>query len=338
MKYISFRQLIICRFSSLLLLSIISYAMMSCQQDLRTEPWLDQSPHKTGFIPINDNTIHYLDWGGKGDVLLFLSGIGGSAHTFDDFAPLFIDQFRVLGMTRRGHGQSDMPPSGYDLETLVKDIHAFLDSMQIETVTLVGHSYAGGEMTKFAELYPDRLKRLIYLDAAFDYEDYYTILSKFPMHYFVPDSVDQTTRTKLIEFYSQAYGYRSAPIINDFHATSRLMPDGRVNSTTHDSISGIMMNNLVNNRPGFSKIKAPTLAIYAFSGVLYPNGPVDAKEACENALVEVSDPWARKNMELFRSQVPNAVIVEMPNTQHGIYLHKPDIVEEHMRAFLNAHR
>ena len=72
----------------------------------------DQSPHKSGFITANGVKLHYLDWGGKGETMLFLHGIGDTPHDFNDFPPKFTNQFRVLGLTRRGHGESDVPGSG----------------------------------------------------------------------------------------------------------------------------------------------------------------------------------------------------------------------------------
>ena len=56
---------------------------------------------------VNGIRLHYLDWSGSGPTLLFLTGIGNNAHIFDGFAPRITDQFRVLALTRRGHGESD---------------------------------------------------------------------------------------------------------------------------------------------------------------------------------------------------------------------------------------
>jgi pimeloyl-ACP methyl ester carboxylesterase len=39
-----------------------------------------------GFITVNDVRLHYLDWGGKGETLLFLHGMGDTAHIYDKFA------------------------------------------------------------------------------------------------------------------------------------------------------------------------------------------------------------------------------------------------------------
>ncbi len=41
-----------------------------------------------------------------------------TAYEFDHLAPRFADCFRVLGLTRRGAGESDKPESGYDTGTL----------------------------------------------------------------------------------------------------------------------------------------------------------------------------------------------------------------------------
>jgi pimeloyl-ACP methyl ester carboxylesterase len=77
----------------------------------------------------------------------------------------------VLALTWRGHGKSDAPETGYDVDTLTEDVRQFLDAMKIERVMLVGHSMAGEELTRFAGLYPERVDRLVYLDAAYDRTD-----------------------------------------------------------------------------------------------------------------------------------------------------------------------
>jgi len=68
--------------------------------------WNDKSPHKSAFLTVNNVKLHYLDWGGAGETLLFLHGMGDTAHIYDDLAPKFTNQFRVLALTRRGYGQS----------------------------------------------------------------------------------------------------------------------------------------------------------------------------------------------------------------------------------------
>lgn len=120
------------------------------------------------FVNVNGVRLHYLDWGGTGEVLLLLPGFGDNASVFDSFAQRFTDRFHVIGFTRRGAGESDKPLTGYDTATRVEDIRRFLDTIKIEKTTIIGHSMAGDEVTMFASLYPARVNKLIYLDAAYD--------------------------------------------------------------------------------------------------------------------------------------------------------------------------
>lgn len=128
------------------------------------------SEARNGFATANGIRLHYIDWGGSGPSVLFLTGLGDSADTFDSMATRFIDRFHVWGLTRRGQRRSDRPDSGYDPRTLATDIRAFMDVKGIERATLIGFSVAGSEMTRFAALFPTRVDRLIYLDAADDYK------------------------------------------------------------------------------------------------------------------------------------------------------------------------
>src|SRR5215831_5368647 len=121
------------------------------------------------LVQVDSNVrLEVVDWGGVGTPLVFLAGGGNTAHVFDDFARRFMDRFHVLGITRRGFGASatQLPPR--DLDTLVTDIARVLDMLSLRDVVFVGHSIAGEEMTRFAELHPERCVGLIYIDAAYD--------------------------------------------------------------------------------------------------------------------------------------------------------------------------
>src|SRR5207248_2005518 len=135
-------------------------------------------PPANQFATVNGVRLQYLDWGGQGDAVLFLPGLGDDVHRFDGVAPHFTDRFHVLGLSRRGQGASEAPAAGYDPGSLAEDIRAFLDAMHVDQVDLIGHSIAGSEMTRFAERYPKRVRHLVYLDAAYDMADGYEAARK----------------------------------------------------------------------------------------------------------------------------------------------------------------
>ena len=129
---------------------------------------MDTTSLTSDFVNVYGVRLHYLDWGGSGEVLLLLSGFCDEASVFDGFAQKFTHRFHVIGLTRRGYGESDRPATGYDLATRVEDIRHFLDITKIEKAAFIGHSMAGDEITFFASLCPERVTKLVYLDAAHD--------------------------------------------------------------------------------------------------------------------------------------------------------------------------
>ncbi len=129
---------------------------------------MDRSQPINGFVTAGSVRLHYLDWGGAGTPLVFLAGMGCSAHIFGDFAPRFTGSFHVLGLDRRGHGDSDYPDSGYDPDTLADDLRQVLDALHIERAILAGHSMACVELCHFTALHPERVMKLVFLDAAYD--------------------------------------------------------------------------------------------------------------------------------------------------------------------------
>src|SRR5215471_1251844 len=147
-----------------------AFAALILAATARAQSTLDLPHPVDQFAVVHGLKLQYLDWGGRGDVVLFLPGLGASAHHFDSFAPRFTATFHVLGLTRRGQGLSDKPSAGYDTATLAEDINGFLDVMGIQRVNLIAHSIGGMEMTRFAGVHPGRAAKLVYLDAAYGLE------------------------------------------------------------------------------------------------------------------------------------------------------------------------
>ena len=140
--------------------------------ETQTTEWVDASSHTSHFVEANGVRLNYLDWGGGGETLVFVHGLGSSPHAFDAIAPGFTDRFRVVAYARRAHGRSSRPENAsFDNETLTEDLRQFVESIGAERVSLVGFSMGGNEITRYAARYPDRVSKLVYLDAAYDWTD-----------------------------------------------------------------------------------------------------------------------------------------------------------------------
>ena len=147
---------------------MLSPAVLLGASLLVSQPKPDVSPHRSEDIIANGVRLNYLDWGGKGETIIFLAGSGDNPHAFDDLAPKLTNRFHVLGLTRRGFGDSQRDVRDFDAVTLSKDLRAFMDIRGIRRTHLIGHSAAGDELTQFTIDTPDRVLKLVYLDAAYD--------------------------------------------------------------------------------------------------------------------------------------------------------------------------
>ncbi|MBZ5576994.1 MAG: alpha/beta hydrolase [Acidobacteriia bacterium] len=118
------------------------------------------------FVTVNGLRIHYLDWGGDGKPpFLMLHGIGRVAHSFDHIAPRFRDQYHVIAMDMRGHGDSSWSPEGaYLVEDYVKDVEGLVEQLNLRGLLLLGNSTGGRVVQVYAGLHPERVSRLIVED------------------------------------------------------------------------------------------------------------------------------------------------------------------------------
>lgn len=137
-------------------------------------------PHRVQFVTVRDGTRLevYSTGGGLGPNIVLLAGSGNTAHIYDDFAPKLTSFCHAYGITRWGFGASSRPESGYSEQRLADDVIRVIDSLRIASPVLLGHSLAGGEITTVAGQHPDRLLRLVYLDAVRDPTRDYSQITK----------------------------------------------------------------------------------------------------------------------------------------------------------------
>jgi len=307
---------------------------------------MDKSPHKRDFVHVNGINLHYLDWGGEGDVLLFLAGLGCNAHNFDDLAPRFADKFHAMALTRRGHGESDHPETGYDIDTLTEDLRQFLNALEIEKVILAGHSMASVELSHFSALYPERVLKLIFLDAAYDRSlaSYKNMVEKSPLRQIQAPGLD-------VDYYSpgdyfaamkRAFPYFAAIWTESMEEQSRheiiKTPEGKIVEKMSDAINKAIMDTLTSYTLEDSKIKVPTLSFFAISKGGYAISDDWMTEEQKAQVMEHFETrvktWARESIELFRQNVPHAKIVEIPQGHHHCFIKHEELVYEEMRKFL----
>jgi pimeloyl-ACP methyl ester carboxylesterase len=118
------------------------------------------------FVTVSGLRLRCRDWGGDGRPLLALHGAAAHAHWWDPVAPHLAAHFRVLALDWRGHGRSAWPrPPAYRTEDFSADLVGVIERLGLEDVVMVGHSMGGHNAMAFAAWHPDRLARLVIVDA-----------------------------------------------------------------------------------------------------------------------------------------------------------------------------
>ena len=116
------------------------------------------------WIRANGLRIHYREWGNDGEPLVLLHGLASTSHIWDLVAPLLAKDFRVITPDQRGHGQTDKPPSGYQFDSVAKDLQSLLNAMKISMPIVIGHSWGCNVALEFAAIYPKIAKGLCLID------------------------------------------------------------------------------------------------------------------------------------------------------------------------------
>jgi pimeloyl-ACP methyl ester carboxylesterase len=290
--------------------------------------WRDVAPHETYSVAVDEGVqLEVLDFGGTGAPIVLLPGLGATAHSYDEIAPLLARKHRVIAVTRRGTGYSSKPDFGFDTPRLAQDVLQVMDEMHLQRVVLIGSSIAGDELTWLGGQHPDRIAGLVYLDAAYDHS---------LGHSREADRLRELNRSLPPE----------PPIpptsLRDYDALSTFMETrGHVRYPEGELIALLQVNNpylagipTIDSRtqqaimaaiqpPNYPMLKIPALAIYAFSD---PNRPLPSwydasdKQLLAN-LAEINRAAStekRRNIELFKQHVARGEVLELANAAHYV--------------------
>jgi pimeloyl-ACP methyl ester carboxylesterase len=119
------------------------------------------------LVRVNDIQLHCLDYPDGPRTLLLIPGMTSNASVFQGLIEAGLrSTLRVLAVDLRGRGLSDKPRSGYGMADYAVDVLGLLDALELQQVVLGGHSYGGVVAMYMAAHYPDRISKLVLIDAA----------------------------------------------------------------------------------------------------------------------------------------------------------------------------
>ncbi len=119
------------------------------------------------FETVGGLEMHYLDYPGPNPAIVLLHGLSANANEFGGLAKGGLaGNHRVIAPDLRGRGRTGKPESGYAMADHAADIIALLDHLGLDRVIMGGHSFGALLSIYLAAHFPDRILKVIVIDAA----------------------------------------------------------------------------------------------------------------------------------------------------------------------------
>ncbi|HYM17510.1 MAG TPA: alpha/beta fold hydrolase [Micropepsaceae bacterium] len=96
--------------------------------------------------------------------IVFSNSLMTDLSMWDDQVAALKGEFRILRYDQRGHGGTEAPTGAYKFQTLVADVVALFDALEIRRTHFVGLSMGGMTAIALAEQHAERLNRVVACD------------------------------------------------------------------------------------------------------------------------------------------------------------------------------
>ncbi|GAO54707.1 MULTISPECIES: alpha/beta fold hydrolase [unclassified Novosphingobium] len=273
------------------------------------------------FVTTADGTrIFYKDWGSKdAQPVVFSHGWPLSADAWDGQMLFLLQQgYRVIAHDRRGHGRSDQPDTGNDMDTYADDLAAVIAALDLRNVVLVGHSTGGGEIAHYVGRHGTaRVAKMVLVGAV---PPRMAVSDIYPGG--LPLSVFDGIRKGVADNRSQFYLDLSTPFFG-FNREGAQVSDGLRQSFWRQGMQGSIVGQYlcvhefseVDYAPDLKAIDVPTLFIHGNDDQIVPIG---------NAA------------ELAVKMVPGAELKVYEGAPHGLTATHQDRFNADLLAFIKA--
>jgi len=264
-----------------------------------------EPPVTDHFITLNGLNIHYRDWGDRQlSPLVILHGFDAHSHSWDKVVAALADRFRVIVPDLRGNGESSWAPD-YTWELMVEDILGLMNALGLSKTVLCGHSMGGRFGYMLASRYPERVIRLVNVEA---YPWDPKVPTGDPPAY--TDSYDTIEEAAIEAYKRQPYADKES-LRHEIEHGLKLREDGR-----------------------WTWRMDPALRIASWLGKLNPGTQLEWP-----ALTQLQCPWVlvygvhsfgkRGFAEDIARRIPHCELIEIPDAEH-------DLPNENPREFIRA--
>lgn len=123
-------------------------------------------PFDSHFLPIEKNSLHYVDVG-SGEVILMLHGNPTWSFFYRNLAKYFSKNYRIIVPDHMGCGLSSKPQDyEYTLKSHIDNLCLLVEKLKLSDITLVVHDWGGAIGMGLATRHPELIKKMVVMNTA----------------------------------------------------------------------------------------------------------------------------------------------------------------------------
>ena len=152
---------------------ITALAVLVASGLILTRPLSEEALRETGviepesrYVLVDGIRTRYVSSGRGEEAILFIHGFSSSLSTWSSCLDPVSRHYQVIALDLKGFGFSGKPDSEYSIGEYAAFVIHFMDAIGLQTATLCGNSMGGNIAWRIALKYPDRINRLILVDAS----------------------------------------------------------------------------------------------------------------------------------------------------------------------------
>jgi pimeloyl-ACP methyl ester carboxylesterase len=242
---------------------------------------------RVAVAPGVDLHVERRDGAPSAPAFVLVHGLASNLRLWDGVAEALHGRgYTVVALDQRGHGRSDAPDSGYEIDTAVADLRAVIDALGLRRPIVAGQSWGGNVVLELAWRRPDLVRGAAGVDGGLiELADWFPSWEAC-LAALTPPALDGLTLSELEVRFRAAYPDFPERAIAAGLANFRVREDGRVEPrlARHRHIE--ILRSLWEHRPStrFATLECPTLLILADSDTGITTAPRRRAEAAARAV------------------------------------------------------
>ena len=277
----------------------------------------------TNYLQLKEGEIAYQKEGKGKQVLIFVHGLSSNSDAWYRNIESLKKDFTCIAVDLPGFGKSYKNADEFTATYFAEILKEFADKLKLQKFTLVGHSMGGQASIRFAAKYPEKLDKLILIAPAGieEFNEFEGNAMKMVMNpkMIMATSEEQIERNYVLNFYkmpteAQQMIQDRKNIVNasDFEAHAIAI---------QKSVSGMLDDKV---KDDLSKIKTPTLILFAKNDMLIPN-----KYLHPTLTIDALSKTAQES-------VKSSKVVMIDEAGHFLQFEKPNEVNKEIKEFMLA--